>query len=189
MPRKQTQRSRALRQTFIPGPLRARGAQAGPIDTFSANGGKYSITTGLSATLSCKLSDTPNSANFCAVYDEYRILKIKFFITALNPAMVGSTKVYIDENDATVPNSASAAARVGALLPNASANPKSYRVMTWSAKDYTDLSYTSTGSPSFSPCFLKLFTNSTEYGTPNSGGDAFEVMYTMTVQFRGVGAK
>lgn len=188
MPIRKTRSGRS-NQTFIPGPRRNVGPQAGPIDTFCANGGKYSITTGLAATASPKLSDTPNSANFCAVYDEYRILEIQFFVQAINPAMVGATKVYVDENDATVPNSASAAARIGALIPNASANPKSCHVFTWKAKDYTDLAYTSTGSPSFSPCFLKFFTNSTEYGTPNSAGDAFDLMYTMKVQFRGVGAK
>jgi hypothetical protein len=148
-----------------------------------------SVTTGLSATLSPKLSDTPNSANFCAVYDEYRILKIKFYVVPIGVGVAGATKVYVDENDSTVPNSASAGARVGALLPNSNANPKALHTFTWNAKDYTDLAYTSTGSPSFSPCFIKFFTNSTEYGTPNSAGDAWSVMYEMTVQFRGVGAK
>jgi hypothetical protein len=186
MPRKPRSR---MSQKFIPGPRRNIGPQAGPTDVFCANGGKYSITTGLAATASPKLSDTPNSANFCAVYDEYRILKIKFTVQAINPTMIGATKIYVDENDSTVPNSASAAARVGALVPNCSANPKSVHTFVWQAKDYTDLAYTSTGSPSFSPCFLKFFTNNTEYGTVNSAGDAFDLMYEMTVQFRGVGAK
>lgn len=181
-------RSLRYRNTFIPGPSRNLGPQAGPIDKFCANGGKYSVTTGLAATASPKLSDTPNSANFCAVYDEYRILAIKFTVQGISQVL-GATKVYVDENDATVPNSASAAARIGALVVNNSASPLSKHVFTWVAKDYTDLAYTSTGSPSFSPCFLKFFTNSTEYGTPNSSGDVFDLMYEMTVQFRGVGAK
>ncbi len=131
---------------------------------------------------------TSFASRFASLFDEYRILKVRFVIVPLYAGTTpGATVFAIDENDATATGSVSAAyEKIGAkLVTNAAQAYKSGKfTMTWAAHDTADLQFLSTTSTSVLSCALKIVTDTTLLGSP-SAQDLWVVAPVALMEFRG----
>jgi hypothetical protein len=122
------------------------------------------------------------AARFGSTYEEYRTVKVcatfRFF-SVLNPGLVC---VWFEEKSAAAPTAASALEKaVMRLSASSSAKPMTIH---WTARDYIDLDYSSTGTLE-SPVNLKIYTDTTNFGSNPVVTSYLQVEVKALVQFRG----
>lgn len=145
-------------------------------------------TTGLVSTyVAPALSQLNKASSIKAIFDEYRVLKIRFRVKPCTLAN-GSTKFVLDDADATVPDQTWADSVRGYMLSNNSSDPKSDRTFTYVSQDFDDLAWQSTYSDAtYTPVALKMFSSLSSYGTPTST-NLWIVTWEALFEFRGIGA-
>jgi hypothetical protein len=121
---------------------------------------------------------------FGSTFDEYRILGANMKIRALNMAS-GITSMFFDEKSFAVPSSNDAQERTSRLITNNSSDPKSVTTMRWSARDLLDLQYTAIGTL-YLPVTFKIYTDSTNWGSPVTVTQLFLVACDLIIEFRGL---
>ena len=145
-------------------------------------------STGLISTyIAPALSQLNKASSIKAVYDEYRLLKVRFHVrpATLSP---GTTKFVLDDADATTPDQTWADSVRGYMLSNNSSDPKSTRTFTYASQDFDDLAWQSTYSDAtYTPCALKMFSSLAAYGTPTST-NIWVITWEGLFEFRGIGA-
>lgn len=133
------------------------------------------------------LSSLTQAAYWKALFDEYRILKIKFHVKPATLAN-GVTKFIMDDEDVTTENKSWNDQRLGFVLSNNSSNPQSCRTFTYVPKNFPDLEWNSTySSATYTPMALKMYTDLTNYGSPTST-NLWLVSWEALFEFRGIGA-
>ncbi len=192
MPRRKNRASLAAR--MMPGPAKpSTGAQK--ITKVVLNGASSLLstqaTTGLFTTssLTPSLSALAKASNWKAVFDEYRLVGVDFYIRAITSSN-GISNFLVDDEDATGENATWFESRPDrSLVVNNSASPQGHAVIKWRAQDNEDFEWRSTyAEPTFAPCTLKFYTSLTEYGTPASVSGIYSVNWIGHFEFRGVGA-
>lgn len=133
------------------------------------------------------LSALTNAASWKALFDEWRLLEIRFRVQPCTLAN-GITKFIVDDEDLTTENKSWNDSRRGIVLSNNSGNPKSTRVITYRSMDFDDLAWQSSySSATYTPCALKMYTDATNYGSPTST-NLWLISWEGHFQFRGIGA-
>lgn len=190
--RKQKQNgSRTLATAMFPGPGKPSNASQVKVGMW-LQGPPTKLTsqssTGLvSAAITPSLSALTLASNWKAIYDEWRLLRIRFTLIPLG-ANGGCTKFIMDDEDATIPNASFAAERRGLLATNNSANHTSPIVLNYQSQDVDDLKFVGTvTSPSYTPMALKVYTDLSTYVTQPST-DLWLVSWEGFFEFRGIGA-
>ena len=183
-----------LPRRLLPGPSSpSTGAQK--IVKVTLNGSSTMLstqaTTGLFTTssLTPTLGALAKTSNWKAVFDEYRLVGVDFYIRAISSSN-GISNFLVDDEDATGENATWFESRPDrSLIVNNSASPQSHTVIRWRSQDLEDMEWRSTyNEASFSPCTLKFYTSLTEYGTPASVTGMYYVNWVGHFEFRGVGA-
>ncbi len=148
-------------------------------------------TTGLFTTssLSPSLSALIKTSSWKAVFDEYRLVGIDFYIRPIAVSN-GVSNFLVDDEDATGENASWFESRPDRkLVVNNSAASKAPTVIRWRSQDLEDMEWRSTATDAaFVPCVLKFYTSLTEYGTPASVTGLYYVNWVGHFQFRGIGA-
>ncbi len=153
----------------------------GPNTLITSSGGAISTAVAPS------LSVVTNAANFRAVYDEWRLTKIRFMVMPAGSA-VGSTKFVVDDEDTTAPGYAWASSRVGTTLSNNNAGYIKSVVLNYRAEDLNDLGWHSSNTQaSVADCALKVYTDATNYGSSLATA-IWIVQWEGYFEFRGIGA-
>jgi len=145
-------------------------------------------STGLIATtISPALASLNKATSFKAVFDEWRLLKIRF---KLIPSALanGVTKFYLDDADTTTPDRTYIDSVRAVTLSNNSSDPKSTRVLNYRAQDFSDLSWHTTyDQSSVADMALKIYTDNANYNSPTST-NLWSIAWEGYFEFRGVGA-
>ena len=144
-------------------------------------------STGLiSAAVTPSLNSLNNASSWKTIYDEYRIMKIRFTCIPLG-VNGGCTKFVLDDGDATLPNATFAQARRGYLVTNNSSFKGSTLKLNYKSEDLTDLEWLGTGTaPTYTPMALKVYTDLSTYVTQPST-DLWLISWECLFQFRGIG--
>lgn len=148
-------------------------------------------TTGLFTTssLTPSLSALAKTSSWKAVFDEYRLVGVDFYIRAIQVSG-GVANFLVDDEDATGENATWFESRPDRkLVVNNSASPLGSTVIKWRSQDLEDMEWRSTyAEPTFAPCTLKFYTSLTEYGTPASVTGLYYINWIGHFEFRGIGA-
>lgn len=130
----------------------------------------------------------PNfSTRFGSTFEECRIIKVEFKISALTPACPGVTAFYLTTSP-TTPTLALAQDRVELLLENNSNNSRGQNKLCFKLKTFENLTWSPINASSApNTCYLSIYTDPSDYGsssidTPRTG---FLIEPFLTVQFRG----
>ena len=133
------------------------------------------------------LNSLTSASSWKGLFDEYRILGIKFIIEPVTLAN-GVTKFVMDDEDTTSPSSSWMNSRIGTILCNNSSYSKSHAVLKYRCQDIDDLQWKSTASEAtYTPMALKMYTSLSGYGSPTST-NLWWITYILDVEFRGIGA-
>jgi hypothetical protein len=130
-----------------------------------------------------------NQSQILGVFQEYCLVGFRFELrinATVNQS--GLIVVIVDEKVATAPNDSCFATPHLELICSNTESP-SRHMISWRAKDYLDLDWTSTSSGADVPCWLKLFasTAAAPAGTGTTGTTSCQVCITGSVAmcFRG----
>ncbi len=133
------------------------------------------------------LGGLSNASSWKGLFDEYRILGIKFIIEPVTLAN-GVTKFVMDDEDTTSPSSTWMNSRIGTILSNNSSVAKSHAVLKYRCQDVDDLQWKSTATEySYTPMALKMYTSLSGYGSPTST-NLWWISWIIDLEFRGIGA-
>ena len=145
--------------------------------------------TGLlsSAYIAPSLAGLTNAASWKALYDEWRVTKLKFHLLPVTLAN-GSTKFVMDDEDLTAPTVAWMNSRRGTLLSNNSSGYIHPVTIEYRSQNFTDLEWNSTNTaPSVANMGLKMYTDTANYGSPTST-NLWYITWEGYFEFRGIGA-
>lgn len=123
------------------------------------------------------------STRFQAVYEEYRIVKIRAQCDFCGSNIPGHMLAYFDEKNNVLPSNTSSSIRSPSRQQLSSVTP---HVMTWYAKDLIDLNYTPTDAATYDPVFLKTYTDTVNNGAPAVVTLVMVWSFELTIQFRGL---
>ena len=146
-------------------------------------------STGLlyTAYIAPSLAGITNAASFKAIYDEWRITRIKFRLIPTNLAN-GCTKFVMDDEDLTSPTVAWMNSRIGTVLSNNSSGYGRPVTIEYRSQNFTDLEWNSTNTaPSVANMGLKMYTDLANYGSPTST-NLWYITWEAYFEFRGIGA-
>jgi len=122
---------------------------------------------------------------FNSVFQEYRIRRVVFHITAISAGAPGASFFRFEEKNSGSPTLNEMANSTSLMKVNNSNNATSTFTMTWIARDLVDLGFEQiTTDPN--SAFLKIFTDSTDMGAPASTY-LWAFRPVATVEFRGLG--
>jgi hypothetical protein len=141
----------------------------------------------ISSQVAASFSNIPNfSARFGSTFEECRIIKVEFKISALSPGCPGVSAFYLTTSN-TAPTLALAQDRVEKLLENNSNNSRCQSKLCFKPKTFENLTWTPIGSSAPTPCYLSIYTDPSDYGSSsdNDPATAFIIEPFLTVQFRG----
>lgn len=126
------------------------------------------------------------TTRFQNCFEEFRILKVVFDISPLG-VNTGNSAFWIDDGSyANVPSSVEALSKPSRIVPNSNANGRSVFRMTWTAKDFSDLSYSRTTTVNNTVAALNYYTDITNYGSSGTNTSLFTIRPMLTIQFRGI---
>jgi len=121
---------------------------------------------------------------FNSVFQEYRIRKVVFHVTAASPSG-GATLFRFEEKNSGSPTLNEMANSASTLVTNNSGNSKSTFTMTWIARDLVDLGFEQiTTDPN--SAFFKIFTDVVDFNSPIST-NLWIFRPVATIEFRGLG--
>jgi hypothetical protein len=146
-------------------------------------------STGLlnTAYIAPSLAGLTNAASFKAVYDEWRMTKIKFHLVPATLAN-GATKFVCDDEDTTSPTRDWMNSRRGYFLTNNSSAYARPFTIDYRAEDFNDLSWNSTNTqPSVADMSLKMYTDAANFNSPTST-NLWLITWEGYFEFRGIGA-
>jgi len=122
---------------------------------------------------------------FNSVFQEYRIRRVKFFITAISAGAPGASFFRFEEKNSGSPTLNEMANSASVFKSNNGNTSASTFTMTWTARDLVDLGFEQiTTDPN--SAFLKIFTDSTDMAAPNSTY-LWAFRPVATIEFRGLG--
>ena len=140
----------------------------------------------LSAVIPMDVTTVRNwSSRFAAIFREYAIVGARLEVRCQNvsPA-AGLVAAYIEEQSAVAPTANEAADRPRLdMVAGPLTVPRAYRI-NWKPQDLLDLDFIPVGT-TFTPAWLKLFTNTADFGT--TAGTTGQVIVTgsLAMEFRG----
>ncbi len=149
-------------------------------------------TTGIiNSAVTPSIATLTNYNSLKALYDEGRILEIRFLVVALQNNS-GQTKVWLDDADATAPTTTSAKTVRGVMVPNSLYNAKSSHKFHYKCEDLDDLDWRTMSSNAgteagYTPVALKLYSDFADYAT-TVNTQVFQVWAELLCEFRGLGA-
>ncbi len=143
------------------------------------------VTTGqIAAFLLVQASAIQNFATrFGSLFEEYRIVKVRFWFKTFSSSNPGLLTHWIDEKDQTAPIASEAKQK--SALQFSAADPSPH-VLTWTARDPLDLQYTDIGTTTVTPVTYKLFTNNADFGSSPVSTPYGTISSQIWVQFRGL---
>lgn len=145
------------------------------------------VTTGVISSVYTVSSSaiTGFATRFGSTFDEYRILKCQFRITAIAAAS-GLSKFWFDEKSNTAPTLNESFERTSKPMMNTNANMKSQNTtMVWVARDLLDLEYVAIGTAT-TPAYLKVYTDAANWGAPIVAANVWIIEPIFTIEFRGI---
>lgn len=128
-------------------------------------------------------SITSWATRFQAVYEEYRIVRIRAQCDFSGSTIPGHMLAYWDEKNNTLPSNTSASIRSLSRYQMSSVKPM---VILWTAKDLIDLNYTPTDAATYDPVWLKVYTDNVNNGAPIAATLVMVWSFQITIQFRGL---
>jgi len=146
-------------------------------------------STGLlaSAYIAPSLAGLTNAASFKAIYDEYRIIELRFHLLPATLAN-GSTKFVVDDEDVTSPTRDWMNSRRGHVLSNNSSGYVRPVKVNYRSENIQDLEWLSTNTqPSVATMALKMYTDAANFNSPTST-NLWLISWEAYVEFRGIGA-
>ena len=142
------------------------------------------VTTGLIAvsTTTAALTSVQNFATrFGALFEEYRVVRVKYSIRCFSSTNPGLFTHWIDEKQSAAPTSAEALQKSNKSFSCASPSP---HVLTWTANDPLDLQYQDIGSGANS-AYYKIYTDTANFGSSATATAYGQIVPTYYIQFRG----
>ena len=125
------------------------------------------------------------AARFGVVFKEYAIVGCKLELRPNNMAVTsGMTGAYLDENSGAVPTAGTTQNVPRLDMMNAPLFDTKPYLMTWTPRDILDLDYVPI-STTFTPVYLKLFTNSANFGTQATTTGQWIITGSIAFTFRG----
>jgi len=121
---------------------------------------------------------------FNSTFQEYRIRRVKFYICAVSPAN-GSSFLRFEEKNLGVPTLNEMANSASVFKANTNASPASTFVMTWIARDLSDLAFEVITSDPTSAA-LKFYSDAANMLSPVSTS-LWMFRPVATIEFRGLG--
>ncbi len=119
-------------------------------------------TTSLAQVIAYSLNSFPNVASYTSVWEEWTIRELELEIHAIG-TQAGIVKAYIDEADSSTPTTNSSLRHLGYTVRCDRASGDKVR-LRWKASDYGDESFISVSSPGQTKCWLKLYSDYTNFG-------------------------
>lgn len=147
------------------------------------------VTTGLiQYQYNVTLTSLIASQRVSDLFDEYRIVGVDMKVICGDPTS-GVTVFLWDEATTGVPTGLDAQEKTHEVLSNNACNPKSGSIFKWRARDYKDLTFTST-SVSVTPVTFKVYTNNGTYGAGVAAGSLAQwyLEPTLYLEVRGIEA-
>lgn len=191
MKNKKVKAKRTLARSLIPGSgrpsnpsqVRVQMTIQGPLTVVATQASTALLTL---AYIAPSLSALTKLSSYAAVYDEWRLKRIKFHLVPCTLAN-GVTKFVMDDEDATSPTKSWMDSRRGVVLGNNSSDPKNHKTLVYRSEDLDDLEWQScsTGS-TYTPMALKMYTE-LSWGSPTST-NLWIVSWEGDFEFRGIGA-
>jgi len=122
---------------------------------------------------------------FNSVFQEYRIRRVVFHITAITAGAPGASFFRFEEKNSGTPTLNEMANSTSVFKPNNGNNANSTFTMTWTARDLVDLGFEQiTTDPN--SAFFKIFTDAADLGAPAST-NLWAFRPVATIEFRGLG--
>lgn len=142
------------------------------------------VTTGLIANeYGISIGNVGAFSRFSNLFDEYRIVSCRIELIPMG-IYTGDTAFFFAERTLGTPTPTEANQRHCRRLKNniqASRNP----TMRWSNKDFTDASWSSTGT-TVTPVYFYTYTDGANFGAPITVNQLWNNTMTLVMQFRGL---
>ncbi len=139
-------------------------------------------TTSIAQVITFNLSSFPNASNYSTVWEEWTLRELDLQLDSLG-TQAGLIKAYIDESDSTTPSANSALRHLGYTVRCDRASGDRVR-MKWRAADYSDESFISVNSPGTTKCWLKIYSDYTNFGLAGTAELVGIVTGMVAVQWR-----
>jgi hypothetical protein len=142
------------------------------------------VTTGVIAvTLQLVATSIANFATRVgALFEEYRLVRVKFTTRCFSSTNPGLFTHWIDEKQSAAPTSAEAQQKSDKQFPCSSPSP---HTLIWTAHDPLDLEFTDIGTTNVNPCTYKLYSDNANFGSSTVVTAYAQITSTIWVQFRG----
>jgi hypothetical protein len=143
------------------------------------------VTTGVIATaLTVSAGNISNfTARFGSLYEEYRIVRVKFMFKCFSSTNPGLLTHWVDEKQSAAPTLAEAAVKSKLQFSASSPSP---HVLTWTAQDPLDLQYIDIGTTNVTVCTYKVYSDNAAYGSSIVATAYGTIVPTYYIQFRGL---
>jgi hypothetical protein len=132
---------------------------------------------------------TELATDFYALFQEYCVVGVTIELRCNATATPqGLYLAYIDEKSSTAPLASEALSRPHVEGSVSNTESPSKHILSWKARDYLDLQWSSTASASGSPaipCYFKIFASTSATGTSASTGAQIMVTGAISLCFRG----
>jgi len=142
------------------------------------------VATGVIAgSIPVTASIIPNFATrFGALFEEYRIVKVKSMLKCFSSTNPGLFVHWFDEKQSGAPTSAEALQK---SMKTFSASSPSPHTIMWTASDPLDLEFTDIGTLSVNPVSYKVYTDNANFGSSIVSTAYGQITMNITLQFRG----
>lgn len=120
-----------------------------------------------------------------AAFDEYRILKFKFFVYPLSAGQ-GYASVYVDPLSNAVPTATTIQTNVSKFIPLTEASAQRPYVFVYNVSDYSLLGYQPISTTTFNYGFLKVYTDVLTMGNSVNTGNQLMIRAEVTLELRGL---
>ena len=128
-----------------------------------------------------------NAASWKVLYDEWRVMKLKFHLLLVILAN-GSIKFVMDDEDLIAPTAAWMNLRCGTLLLNNFRGYIYFVTIEYRSQNFTDLEWNFINTvPSVVNMGLKMYMDIVNYGSPTST-NLWYIIWEGYFEFRGIGA-
>ena len=142
------------------------------------------VTTGLIATSlsTAALSTVQNfGTRFGALFEEYRVVRVKFTVKTFSSTNPGLFVHWIDEKQGAAPTSAEALQKSSKSFSCASPSP---HTLVWTANDPLDLQFVDIAS-GVNSAYYKVYTDNTNFGSSAAVTAYGQIFPVYHIQFRG----
>jgi hypothetical protein len=126
-----------------------------------------------------------NFATRFTLFDEYRILKFKFYMYPTSTGN-GYASVYVDPLNSANPTSTTAQTNVSRMVPLSAQSAKGAITFVYNVSDFALLSYQPISTTTFAYGYFKVYTDAANYGNTLASGALIITRCDVTVEFRGL---